>query len=209
MAASSAALRIGVIALMLALAGGLLFQHRIARVVLEQLTYVRHLPESGFVEKDVAYVLGGTTESLNAKLRVAAQLFRARRVARLLVLSQPSIMEFSPSLGRNLTANEWMIESARSLGVEVGALEFVPIEDGFFGTWSEARSLARWVRERGYRRLVLVTSPFHSRRVWESFSHTVEQPDSRLFLYASDEWAGLRQLLTEYGKLTVYRLALF
>jgi uncharacterized SAM-binding protein YcdF (DUF218 family) len=67
----------------------------------------------------------------------------------------------------------------------------------------------RRVGERGYRRLILVTSAYHSRRVWESFSRTVAQPDAKLFLYLSDEPAYLRHLLPEYVKLLLYRAVLF
>ena len=54
-----------------------------------------------------------------------------------------------------------------------------------------------------------MTSPLHSRRAWESFSRTVEQPDKNLFVYLSDEPTYRRHLLTEYVKLILYRALLF
>jgi len=177
--------------------------------LLYRLTYVRHLPESASTPNDVVYVLGGTPGSLKAKFQTASKLIRDGRAARVLVLSQQALMAFSPALGRNLSADEWVVGNLGAFGITADAIEFIAIEEEFFGTWSEAKGLSRVVRERGYRRLILVTSPFHSRRVWESFSRTIEQPDTRLFLYLSDESAYRRHLLPQYFKLLLYRALLF
>jgi len=118
-------------------------------------------------------------------------------------------MAFSPARSRNLTANEWAAENLAALGVPVDKIQFVVVEEGFFGTWSEAQGVARLAKEGRFERLVLVTSAYHSRRVWESFSRTVEQADTRLFLYHSRETASLRLLIPEYTKLLFYRTLLF
>jgi len=180
-----------------------------AEFLLYRLTYVRHLPESASTHSDVVYVLGGTPDSLKAKFRTASKLVREERATRVLVLSQQAMMAFSPALGRNPTADEWVVENLGAYGIAADAIEFVAIEEGFFGTWSEAEGVSRLVKDRRYRRLVLVTSAFHSRRAWESFSRTIEQPDTSLFVYHSDESGYLRHLLPEYVKLLLYRALLF
>jgi len=185
------------------------FRKDASEFLLSRLTYVRHLPESALTHNDVVYVLGGTPDSLKAKFQTTAKLVRDGGAARVLVLSQQTLMAFSPALGRNLTADEWVVENLGAFGIRTDAIEFVAFEAGFFGTWSEAKGLSRFVRERGYRRLILVTSPFHSRRAWESFSRAIEQPDTSLFLYLSDESAYLRHLLPECVKLLLYRALLF
>lgn len=197
----------GVVAL--AIGYGLVFRKDASESMLRRLTYVRHLPESASTHNDVVYVLGGTPDSLKAKFRTASKLVRDGRAARVLVLRQQALMAFSPALGRNLTADEWVVENLGASGVTADAIEFVAFEEGFFGTWSEAKGISRFVKERGYRRLILVTSPFHSRRAWESFSRTIEQPDTSLFLYLSGEPAYLRHLLPEFAKLLFYRALLF
>jgi uncharacterized SAM-binding protein YcdF (DUF218 family) len=188
---------------------GLAFSKDASESLLHRLTYVRQLPESPSARSDVVYVLGGTSDSLKAKFQTASKLVRDGRAARVVVMSQQALMAFSPALGRNLTVDEWVAENFGAFGITAGAIEFVTFEEGFFGTWSEAKGVSRLVRERGYRRLILVTSPFHSRRVWESFSHTIEQPEMNLFLYLSDEPAYRRHLLPEYVKLLLYRALLF
>ena len=188
---------------------GLAYTKDVSEFLLRRSTYIRHLPESPPSKEDVVYVLGGTPDSLRSKFQTASKLIQEGKAARVLVLSQHGVMAFSSSLGRNMTANEWVVENLGAVGVAAKAIEFVAVEEEFFGTWSEAKGLSRFVRERGYRRLILVTSPFHSRRVWESFSRTIEQPDMRLFLYPSDELSYLRHLLPEYLKQLVYRALLY
>ena len=193
----------------LAIGCGLTFRKNISDFLLYRLTYVQHVPESASTHNDVVYVLGGAPDSLKAKLQTVSKLVRDGRAARVLAMNQPELMPFDPALGRNLTVDEWVVENLTALGVTADAIEFVSIEEGFFGTWSEAKVLSRLVRERRYRRLILVTSAYHSRRVWESFSRTIEQPDTSVFLYLSNESAYLRHLLPEYGKLLLYRTLLF
>jgi uncharacterized SAM-binding protein YcdF (DUF218 family) len=180
-----------------------------AEFLLYRLTHVQHLPESASTRSDVVYLLGGTPDSLEAKFRTASRLIHEGKAARVLVMSERSLLPFRPDLGRNPTVDEWVMEKLGALGVEADTIEFVAIEDQFFGTWSEAKSVSHFLRGRGFVRLILVTSPLHSRRAWESFSRTVEQPHENLFVYLSDEPAYLRHLLTEYVKLILYRALLF
>lgn len=155
------------------------------------------------------YVLGGTPDSLKRKFATASWLLHEHKAARILVLSRRGLMAFSSALNRNLTPNEWALEHLAALGVPADKVEFIVLEEGVFGTWSEARGLSRLAKERGFPRLILVTSPYHSRRVWESFSHTVEEPETRVYLYQSNEPASLRLLLPEYIKLLLYRALLY
>jgi uncharacterized SAM-binding protein YcdF (DUF218 family) len=192
-------------AVTLILAGGLFYRKAVAESLNHRLAYVRHLPDSHSVNNDVVYILGGNEESLEAKFRTASKLIRDGQAARVLVFSHPTLMSFSPALGRNLTFDEWAVATLGALGVKSDAIDFVSFEEGFFGTWSEARGVSRLAGERGYRRLILVTSPFHSRRAWESFSRAIEQSDTRLYLYLSDDPAYLRHLLPEFFKLLFYR----
>lgn len=176
----------------LAIVFGLSLTEAGAEYLLHRLTFVRLLPESPSSSSDVVYVLGGTSDSVKARLRAAANLIGSGKAARLL-LGTPKDECGRARLG------------ALRLGIDA---ECVAFDEELFGTWSEAKVLSRIVRERGYRRLILVTSPYHGRRVWESFSSTIEQPDGRLYLYLSDEPVNRHNLLREYVKLLVYRALL-
>ncbi len=208
--ARTAAYLLGCLALIALVIGlWLAYGKHASESLLYRLTYVRHLPESASTHNDAVYVLGGTADSLKAKLLTASRLVQDGRAARVLVLRQQGLMAFGPARGRNLTADEWVVEELDAYGIKANALEFVEFDERFFGTWSEAKGVSHVVRDRGFRRLILVTSPFHSRRVWESFSRTIDQPDTRLFLYLSDEPTYSRHLLTEYTKLLLYSALLF
>lgn len=185
------------------------FTSEVSESLLKRLTFDRHLPDSLSSRGDVVYVLGGTSDSLEAKFRTAAALVRGGKAARVLVASQQTLMGYSPNLGRNLMANEWVEERFAALGVAADAIDYVNLEAGYFGTWSEAETLSRVLKDRGFRRLILVTSPYHSRRAWESFIHTTDQSNSRLFLYTSSGSADFYDLIVEYAKLLCYRAFLF
>lgn len=200
---------LAVVIIALALGGGLVFGEVAPDFMLRPLTHERQLPDAVSAGRGVVYVLGGTPDSLERKFEIAARLIRERKADRALVLSRGGLMAFSPARSRNLTANEWAAENLAALGVPVDKIQFVVVEEGFFGTWSEAQGVARLAKEGRFERLVLVTSAYHSRRVWESFSRTVEQADTRLFLYHSRETASLRLLIPEYTKLLFYRTLLF
>ena len=178
-------------------------------VVLSRLSFARHLQQHEQDSKSVVYVLGGTPDSLVAKFNTAAELIQKGIASHVLVLDGKSLMEYDATLGRNLTANEWAANRLEGAGVSRNKIEFATIEHGAFGTWSEAKGISRYVGERGYRRLILVTSPYHSRRAWESFSKMLGNPDAKLYLYHSRESAGFGDLVIEYVKLSFYRSFLF
>jgi len=187
---------------------GLAVRVTFADFLRRQLTYERPLPDATSTPDDVVYVLGGTPYSLRAKFETASRLVQSGKAARILVQSRQTLMAFSPVLGGNPTADEWVVQTLSAFGIGPDKIEFITFREGFFGTWSEAKGLSRIVRERGYRRLILVTSSYHSRRTWDCFSRTIDRPERTLYLYLSREPTYLRHLLPEYFKLILYHLLL-
>ena len=55
----------------------------------------------------------------------------------------------------------------RSLGIHADLIAVGPVDN----TRDEAQHVARLCRERGWRRILLVTSPLHSRRASATFEH--------------------------------------
>jgi uncharacterized SAM-binding protein YcdF (DUF218 family) len=123
---------------------------------------------------------------------------------KILILSRSGITAYSPQLGRNLTNNEWAVKKLESFGVPEAAIEPVKVEDRFFGTFSEAEGISGLVLNRGYKTLVLVSSQYHTMRVWESFSKFVKNKNLNLFIYASNDHLRMHTLLQEYLKLEFY-----
>jgi len=152
----------------------------------------------------VLYVLGGRQGYLKKSFKIAADLYHRGFCTKIFFLSTPGITEYDPRLGRNLTNNEWALRELMDLRVtreDIVPLSFVK---GFFGTLTEAKGLAGVVAQQGYRRLLLVTSGNHTRRVWETFSSIMEGQYVTFRIYGTEDDIGLPSLLQEYFKLILY-----
>ena len=160
-----------------------------------------HLPEPSLA----AYVLGGTQDSMNYKLRTVGQLYAEGTVRKIFILHRPEITEYSPELGRNLTNDEWAAGKLKEEGVAVENVEFIPVHPALFDTFAEAREISALVRSRRIKRLVLVSSTHHTKRVWLSFSHFNADNAFEFYTYGSEERSDISELLMEYLKLRIYR----
>ena len=158
---------------------------------------------------DAVYVLGGGQESLRAKFKTVSSLYDQGRVKKVHILSRPGRTEFDPSLGRNLSNDEWSLQTLEQFGVPSEAVRTVPVQSGLFGTFSEARAVARLAEQRSWSDLLLVTSPHHTRRVRESFQACLSSANVRIQVISSRDSQRLHELLREACKLIVYELILF
>ena len=73
--------------------------------ILNELIYIN--PPAPGAKVDAIYVLGGNQRSLELKYKTAADLFRKGICKRIWILSRPGKTEYSRSLRRNLTNDEW------------------------------------------------------------------------------------------------------
>jgi len=186
---------------------------RIEIFLMKGLVFERHLPIviNGRLPdaSSVAYVLGGTQDSLSFKWKTVARLYAERKVRNILILHKPGITEYSPVLGRNLTNDEWAIGKLKEEGVAAEAVEFVSVPPAIFDTFAETRVISALARSRRVDRLVLVSSTHHTRRVWLSFSHFNTDNAFESYIYGSEERASLSELLLENMKLGFYRYFVF
>jgi uncharacterized SAM-binding protein YcdF (DUF218 family) len=110
-------------------------------------------------------------------------------------------------------SRELMIRMLKELGVPGSAIltSDTPSEH----TVMEAAIVSGLVRENGFRSLILVTSPTHSRRAWLVFRKTMEKEGIRILMVpysystfkAEDWWKDRRyakEVLLEYQKLAYY-----
>ena len=159
------------------------------------------LPDSPLV----AYVFGGTQDSMIFTLRTVGQLYAEGKVRNILILHRPGITEYSPELGRNLTNDEWAAGKLKEEGVAVENVEFIPVPPASFGTFAEARVISSLVRSRRVKHLILVTSRHHTERARLSFSHFNVDNAFESYIYGSEERVGIIELLRENLKLRMYR----
>lgn len=150
------------------------------------------------------YVLGGNQGSLASRFETASRLYRDGVAGKIHILGRPGITEFSPKLRRNLTNDEWSARELEKLGVAKGDIVPVPVEPSFFGTLAEAKRVSGLLRETGCRRLVLVSSSYHTKRSFDSFSAFLSGGPVEIYVYGAGASAGFVDLAVENLKRIVY-----
>lgn len=152
------------------------------------------------------YLLGGTQERWQTKIGTAAALYRQGIGKKILFLTEPGKTAYDPVLRRNLTNQEWAARAFAAQGIPERAIEPVMLgRPALFGTMAEARLVRDRARMTGCEQLILVTSSFHTRRTWLTFTALLHHdPGVVLSVYASGDRARLTDLLKEYGKLLLY-----
>jgi hypothetical protein len=182
--------------------------HRVHRILLTRLVeerpFVDDRQSRGEVAGRVIYILGGSHDSLLRKFTVASSLYRSGVACKILIMTDPSLTEYSPVLDRNLTNDEWAVMTLASVGVAKKDIDLVSIPSGYFGTLTEARGILSVAAMRKYRDLILVTSSYHTKRTLSAFSRSNIGHPIDLFIYGADEETGLGILLIESVKLIVY-----
>ena len=154
--------------------------------------------------KTMTYVLGGSQNSLRLKFRTTADLYVKGMSGKILIASLPGITEYAEDVGRNLSNEEWKIRQLNHMGIEQDKIEFINLQDGYFGTMREAKTLKTISIERGIDRVVLVCSAYHSKRVSVTFSEILKDSGVEIEVFTADEKVILRGLLLEYAKLVFY-----
>lgn len=179
-----------------------------ARLILDDEAISGSLLSSGNLPKtgteSVIYVMGGSQPVLESRFKKAAVIYRHGSASRILILSRPGITEFSPPLGRNFTNDEWAMEKLAAFGVNREDVEAVAVPECFWGTYNEAETVSELILKRGYRRLILVSSPHHAERSWNSFKKFLNNHNVDMEIYLSGDHAGRKQLVLEYFKLMIY-----
>lgn len=156
----------------------------------------------------VIYVLGGSQKSLILRFRTAARLYHSGVGEKILVLSTPGITEYDPSLGRNLKNDEWVIKILHEDKVPSSDVVFIRLPKGILGTLREANQVSGLSIDRGFRRLILVTSAYHTRRASLAFRSFADHQPLEIYVYGAAEEVSLMELIREYLKLEVYRSVL-
>jgi len=183
-----------------------LFSGKVKSILRSYLACPLH-PTSG-KSFDGAYILGGGQKSLEPKFKIASELYAEGYCNNIYILSRPGITEYNRSLGRNLTNDEWALMKLENYGVPRKAVQAVSIESGFFGTLSEAEGIAKLASEKDWKSLMLITSPHHTKRAKQSFDYFLSDSGVDVFVAASQNQAGLGELVLEFAKLKIYQVVL-
>ena len=164
--------------------------------------------KSSYAEGQVIYVLGGAGDGLRRRFARAAELYKQGLAGKILIKSDPMLMGYSPSIGRNPSHDEWARKMLAGFGVKEEDIEVVVVEGGLLGTFLEARTLSNVVSRRAFRSLILVSSDYHTARVWYIFSKLMRRKNVNLYIYpAKDDHSGYG-LLQEFIKFACYKVFL-
>jgi len=159
-------------------------------------------------QRQILYVMAGNEKCFRSRLKKASQLFHAGMADRIWVYIQPGITYFNHALGRNFTNKEWAQGQLALFNIASKDVEFIDVEEGLWGTLSESRTVSRQAYKQGYVHILVVTSVYHTKRVWLSFSTFSEDNNISFTVYAADDVPYLQYLLREYSKLLVYQYVL-
>ena len=168
-------------------------------------------------EADVLLVMAGAPVYAERLLH-AAELFRSGRYARILLTNDGQRGRWSRALQRNPPSVERAATALEGAGVPRERIEVLP--GIVHGTIDEARAAERYTETHMVRTLVVVTSPYHSRRaVWtlrrvlgtrgvavgsEPVPATATTPGVATWWRSS---AGWRMVPSEFVKLPYYWIA--
>ena len=179
------------------------FRTDLKRFILNELIYNNPLPYGA--KADAIYILGGSQKSLEFKYKTVADLFHQGISNRIWILSRPGKTEFSRSLGRNLTNDEWSVLKLKEFGVPGENVEPIKIDEGFFGTFSEAKGISSLLKSRQYKSILLISSDDHTKRVKISFDNFLKDQDIKAYTQGSGERILLRHAIVEFIKLKIYQ----
>lgn len=157
---------------------------------------------------DIVYILGGSQKSLKLKFKTAADFYHKGVCKKILFLSQAGVTEYSSLLQRNLTNNEWASLNLVNLGIPKKNIKPIDLKEGFFGTYSEAKGISTLLKEKKYKSILLISAPYHTQRVKNSFNSFLQDQDVSVYVQGSGEKLFLRHFIVEFIKLKVYQYLL-
>ncbi len=178
----------------------------ISKNILSYLICSDYLPPEKFF--DSVYILGGNQESLKAKYETVAEFYVQGRCKEISILSRQGITEYNNTLGRNLTNDEWSLMIFEGLGVSQNDVRSLKIEPGFFGTYTETKWVSRIAEKKGWKNLLLITSPHHTKRVKKCFTRIIDGTAINFWVTSSKYNVGVFELLNEFFKLQFYQIFL-
>ena len=166
---------------------------------------IRFIPPPPNAKVDVIYIMGGAQRSLEYKYKIAADLFHKGTCNRIWILSRPGKTEYNPSVGKNLTNDEWSLLKFNEFGVQKEYVEPIKMKEGFFGTFSEAKGISSLMEGKSYKSILLISVPYHTRRTIVSFRNFLNNHNIALYIQGSGENVFLRDLIVEFLKLKIYQ----
>ena len=98
---------------------------------------------------------------------------------------QPGCDEFWKRVGNDFNSKIFFQRSIEAMGVPENAFKF--IGDGVTSTYDEAKVTQKFLRENGYKSIILVTSKWHSKRAYLTFKSAFsDDHETKIIPYPSE-----------------------
>ncbi len=154
---------------------------------------------------EACYVLAGGSSRWE-RLATGANLLQMGRVSTLLIMRDESTGPYNLKAHASWTITQWMLDYLAWRGTPESKVTLLPQADGFFGTLSEARNVAKLLPP-DVKTLVVVSSAPHMRRAVLAFRRSLPA-NVKVVAYAATSFETssemYRSLLVEYVKLLIY-----
>jgi len=151
---------------------------------------------------DALVVMAGSQAE---RLPAAADLFNKGMAPIILLANDGVFSEFSPTYNRNLYQVEWAEEELVELGVPREKIVKLP----YYGsaTMFDVLAAKKYLLESGLKKIIVVTSDYHTRRTSWTFKHELGNYASDIFMFpAKSSGIGMKAIALEYVKLAYYVL---
>ena len=173
--------------------------------------------ESDLPQADVLVVLGGSANYIE-RSEAAGEIFKAGRVKKIILTNDGQRSGWSNAEQRNPLFVERALTELQRQGISNDSVEILP--NVVSSTRDEAILLRTTAANRGWHSLLVLTSPYHSRRALWTFRHEFEgsnvlvgltsvrngrQTPSPWFWWLTQR--GWRLVAGEYVKFIYYRIA--
>lgn len=151
-------------------------------------------------QSDAIVLVGG---GFKERAPAAAMLY-CDGYAPLVILANDGIFSsWSTKYNRNLYQVEWAEEDLVKLGVPRDHIVKLP----FYGsaTMFDALAVKRYLFKSGLKKIIVVTSDYHTRRTLWTFRHALKEYTDEITVYPALSFGvGVRSLALEYTKLGYY-----
>lgn len=135
----------------------------------------------------------------------AAMLYRDGYAPLVILTNDGLFSGWSTKYNRNLYQIEWAEEELLKLGVPREKILKLP----FYGssTMFDALAVKRFLFKSGLKKIVVVTSDYHTRRALWTFKHALKEYTTDIVIFPALSFGvGARSLAVEYGKFGYYLL---
>jgi len=154
---------------------------------------------------DSCYVMAGGG-ALWERLDAASDLVQMGRVGSIILMRDDNICQFSFKANASWTRTQWAADYLAWRGIAADRIQWIPQTKGFFGTLTEARTIAKRL-PKSVKALVVVSSAPHMRRSVLAFTRSLPS-DVSVVPYAATSFQTSYEMnhpiWLEYVKLILY-----